>query len=986
MHMEKYRFDDERQSFIEGMQVPFAVYQFVDKRVVTIALSEGFCKMLGYEDFGQAYFDMDHDMYKCTHPDDVTRVADASLRFATEGGDYDVIYRTRKLNEPGYIIIHAFGKHVYTEDGVRLAHVWYANEGAFNEETSYTESNLNSSMSNALREVRFVTYSHYDRLTGLPNMTYFFELAGAVTESEKRNNVSIIYIDLCGLKYFNHKFGFDEGNRLLRNFGGIIADIFGSENSCHVAQDNFIVICTEDDRERKLERLFETLKGIKTDAPPVRAGIYCYPADEKLPVSVACDRAKMACDSLKGSAQSSFCYYKGELREKLENKQYILENFDRALREKNIIVAYQPIVRAVNGKVCDEEALSRWKDPQKGILSPAEFIPALEETRLIYKLDLYVLERVLEKIQKQRSLGVTVVPHSINLSRSDFETCDIVEEIRKKVDGAGVPRELITIEITESIVSSDIEFMKERIEKFRSLGFRVWMDDFGTAYSSLDLLQTIDFDLIKFDMSFMQKLDEGNSGKIILTELMKMATALGLDTVCEGVETENQVKFLKEIGCSKLQGFFYSKPLTVEQLYERFKNGQQIGYENPEESDYFKTVGGVNLYDLAVLAAGDAEYFLNSFNTVPMGIIEVKGDKARFARSNKSYREFVRRFLHYDLSYVGTDFVQFSDSFMNNINVTCGKQGAKSFYDETMPDGSVVHSFARRIAVNHVEGTYAVAVAVLSITHADEGATYASIARALATDYYNIYYVDLSTEKFIEYRSPVGGEGLALERHGEHFFEECVRASNRIYEEDREAFFAAFSKEKILHELDAQGVFTLTYRLVDTGKPIYVNMKITRMGNLGDDHLIIGISTVDVQMRQRDYEENVRKDRDALARIMALSEDYLSLYTIDLSTNSYVECDATNDYESLGFAKAGNDFFEQGVVDGKQTVCADDLPYYLSEFTKENVMKQIGEKGKFVINYSLMIRGKPVPVSLRIASFMDGSRKKLVAGVKLRKD
>ena len=125
-----------------------------------------------------------------------------------------------------------------------------------------------------------------------------------------------------------------------------------------------------------------------------------------------------------------------------------------------------------------------------------------------------------------------MVPHSINLSRSDFDACDIVEEIRRRVDAAGVAHDRITIEITESVVGRDFGFMKGQIERFQKLGFPVWMDDFGTGYSSLDVLQSIPFDLIKFDMSFMQKLDEGDSGKIILTELMKLATSLGVDTVC----------------------------------------------------------------------------------------------------------------------------------------------------------------------------------------------------------------------------------------------------------------------------------------------------------------------------------------------------------------------------------------------------------------------------------------------------------------------
>ena len=156
-----------------------------------------------------------------------------------------------------------------------------------------------------------------------------------------------------------------------------------------------------------------------------------------------------------------------------------LERFDKALSENWIKVYYQPIVRSATGKVCEEEALSRWIDPKNGRLLPDEFVPVLEEEKLIYRLDLYVLEQVLEKIRRHRKEGLFTVPVSVNLSRSDFDSCDIVEEIRKRVDDSGVGRDMINIEVTESVVGSDFDFMKSKIERFKALGFKVWMDDFG---------------------------------------------------------------------------------------------------------------------------------------------------------------------------------------------------------------------------------------------------------------------------------------------------------------------------------------------------------------------------------------------------------------------------------------------------------------------------------------------------------------------------
>ena len=283
------------------------------------------------------------------------------------------------------------------------------------------------------------------------------------------------------------------------------------------------------------------------------------------------------------------------------HSQYILGNLDRAITENWILAYYMPIVRASNGRVCEEEALARWIDPDQGVLSPADFIPVLENAKLIYKLDLHIVDEVLKKMKAQTDAGLYLVPISVNLSRTDFDSCDIVEEICERVDKAEIPRNKLIIEITESILGEDFDYMKSQIERFQSLGFSVWMDDFGSGYSSVDVLQDISFDHIKFDIKFMQRFDKEKS-RIMLTELIRMAMALGIKTITEGVETEEQVEFLREIGCNKLQGFYFCKPISLEELLDRYKSGRQIGFENPEESAYYDAIGGVNLYDLSIIS------------------------------------------------------------------------------------------------------------------------------------------------------------------------------------------------------------------------------------------------------------------------------------------------------------------------------------------------------------------------------------------------
>ena len=984
---EKYNFDKRTQETLEHLTVPFAVYQFVDKRVATLVLSDGFCRLFGYEDRGQAYHDMDNDMYKDVHPDDVARIANAAFDFATKGGKYEVVYRTKIMDGPGYRIVHAYGEHVYTDTGVRLAHVWYSDEGIYTEQPGQQEIELNQSLSNALHENSIVKASQYDYLTGLPNMTYFFELAKAGKETAQKKGVKyvLLYMNFSGMKHFNMKHGFAEGDKLLQSFAKILAETFGNEQSCRIGTDHFAVLTEETDLEEKLQQLFRECREMNGgNTLPVHVGVYVG-QNENIHVSVACDRAKLACTALGGRYETAVNYYRQELREEAVRKRYIIENIDRAIKEKWIQMYLQPIIRTVTERVCDVEALARWIDPEKGFLSPADFIPALEDAGLIYKLDLYMVDQILDSMKEEKAAGFYIVPHSVNLSRSDFDACDIVEEIRRRVDKAGVDRALITIEITESIIGSDLAFMKEQVERFRNLGFPVWMDDFGSGYSSLDVLQSIQFDLIKFDMSFMRKLDEGDGGKIILTELMRMAASLGVDTVCEGVETGEQVHFLREIGCSKLQGFYFSKPISLETLKALHESNTLIPRENSQESKYYERIGRVNLFDLSFLANLDDSVTKNTFDTVPMAIMEVNADggKVKYIRSNQTFRDFIRRAFGFnlsdpDLEYPipqegpGSDFMKAIEQSKDNNN--------RAFVDEKMRDGTAVRSFVRIIGKNPVNGRESVAIAVLSIREPGEGETFADIAQALAADYYNIFVIDLDSNDYIEYSSQAGGKELSVVRHGEDFFESARRDTmTRVYKEDQEPFLALFTKERVLRDIDSRGVFTTTYRLIDTGTPMYVNMKITRLR--GGNRLILGISIIDAHMKEQEEARRLRQEKVALGRIAALSPDYIVLYTVDPETGRYTQYNPSKGFADFGLATYGEDFFADVVLDAPKAIPQEDIERHLRILTKENMLREIRENGFFIYHYRLKMDGKTVHVNLRATMVRGTDGDRIILGV-----
>lgn len=986
--MERYTFPAEKRCALESLRQPFAVYQIIDKRVVALLVSDGFLDLFGYTDRALAIRDMNNNMYKDVHPDDVARIANAALRFAAEGGKYEVVYRSKKKEGSDYDVVHATGEHVYTEDGCRLAQVWYTDEGIFAEDSAEAGIEIGKSLNDVLQEQSILNEIRYDILTGLPSMTYFFELADAGKPVLMRDgeNPAFLYFDMSGMKFYNRKYGFAGGDKMIRAFARLLTKTFSNENCCHIGGDHFAVYTGATGLEDVLGRLFEEWHEIHTGSElPVRTGIYLNSMGECSAVT-ACDRAKFACDSISNSYISQFGYYKKELQEDLEKRQYVLSNIDRALENGWIQVYYQPIVRAVSGKVCDEEALARWIDPEKGFLSPADFIPYLEEAGQIYKLDLYVLDQVLNKIQTIRENGLYIVPQSINLSRSDFYACDIVEEVCKRVDNAGVSHDLITIEITESIIGGDVDFIKSQSERFQKLGFPVWMDDFGSGYSSMDILQTVRFNLIKFDMGFMKRLDEGDEGKIILTELMKMATALGVDTVCEGVETEEQVRFLQTIGCSKLQGYYYLKPVPLATILERYEQGTQIGFEDPRESSYFDGMGRINLYDLSFMANKDENDLRNTFDTLPMGIIEInpEGDAIQYVRYNDSFRDFINRTFDYDMTAGTADYAVPTEGpgsvFMRKLE-QCRSNGDRVFIEEKHPDGTIVHSFARRIGVNPVTGKAAIAVAILSVTDPDEGTTYAAIARALAADYYSLFYVDLTSGDYIEYSSSAGDEEIAVEEHGKEFFKTARDKSlTVIYKKDQEIFLKNFTRENIIRELKEQGSFMMTYRLMEAGKPVYARMKIMPMEQ-DYDHIIIGVSIIDAQMKQQEEENRLRQERLSLGRVAALSTNYIVLYTVDPVTDNYTQYNPSNEFASFGLASQGEDFFKDVVIDAPKAIAPGDIENHLRVFTKENMLKQIHENGYFIHRYRLLMDGKLVPVSLKATLVKEDDGEKILLGV-----
>lgn len=402
-----------------------------------------------------------------------------------------------------------------------------------------------------------------DPVTGAYNMFSFLEHAEAERQKLPENewgSLSLIYFNVSMFRIYNDTFGIEKGNECLRQISNIIRNVFKTDLTSRFYADHFLVYYTGTDFIDKIRICHErVLKLKKSFQLWLKAGIV-HPTRE-LPMSSWSDNARIACDAITLKGLDYYKIYTKSLSDDLLRKKYIQDNIDKAIRHGMILIYYQPVVRTLTGEICGAEALARWDDPVYGFLSPDVFVPALEERHLSYKLDTFVVNRVCHDISERKKKGQPVVPVSVNFSRRDFAACDPLEIVENAIAKYDIGHEYLNIEITESAVMEDPAAVHDLIDRFHHAGYQVWMDDFGSAYSSLNALSEFDFDEIKLDLVFMQNFNRRTQA--IVRQIVNMAKELHIHTLAEGVETKEQLDFLKDAGCEKIQGFYYGRPLPL---------------------------------------------------------------------------------------------------------------------------------------------------------------------------------------------------------------------------------------------------------------------------------------------------------------------------------------------------------------------------------------------------------------------------------------
>ena len=319
-----------------------------------------------------------------------------------------------------------------------------------------------------------------------------------------------------------------------------------------------------------------------------------------------------------------------------EMEQYILEHFDEAMEKGYLKVYCQPVIRISTRRICGMEALSRWEDPDRGVLMPDHFIGVLEAHRRIHELDAFVIREVCGGYRAAMR-GDAFVPISINLSRLDYELCDIFEVVESAVRANKLPRSNLCIEITESLLNDNETLMRRYIERFRSAGYPVWMDDFGSGYSSLNVLKDYQFDELKIDMKFLS--DFSPRSKTILSSIIHMAKQIGIQTLTEGVETEEQLAFLRNIGCEKAQGYLFSQPIPFRTCLRR---AEELGlrWEKPVLRAYYDELGQLDVLSATPFRPPEERQdpgMGRALNSIPLAVLELRENRLHFLFTNSAF-------------------------------------------------------------------------------------------------------------------------------------------------------------------------------------------------------------------------------------------------------------------------------------------------------------------------------------------------------------
>lgn len=421
---------------------------------------------------------------------------------------------------------------------------------------------------------------NYDPLTEIYSKNKFFSASKAILKANPDKQFAFLRLDIDRFKLINSFFGTAYGDRLLKHVAKRIRDFAKTTECCtfgRIDADVFGIFTPYQGKKETVKQIEQAVENMKKLSASYNImivyGVYVV-TDRSLPISFMCDRAALAAKTVKGHYMKSYAFYDDKMRLSIENEQNIINEMSDALENHEFVPYYQPKYDVKTNKPVGAEALARWIHPTKGFISPGVFIPIFEKNGFISKLDFYIWECVCKQLKEWKDKGVPLFPVSVNVSRVNLynpNLSKIIIELTKKYD---VDPKYFNIEITESVYTDDNVMIDDTTSQLRNNGFTILMDDFGSGYSSLNVLKDVQVDMLKMDMMFMFKAKYDGRAETIISSVIRMAKWLNIPVIAEGVDRAEQVEFLKSVGCDYIQGFYYSKPLPAAD-YEKLISDQE---------------------------------------------------------------------------------------------------------------------------------------------------------------------------------------------------------------------------------------------------------------------------------------------------------------------------------------------------------------------------------------------------------------------------
>ena len=412
-----------------------------------------------------------------------------------------------------------------------------------------------------------IRWTERDHLTGLFNREYFYRYAEQYDAFHRTEPADAVVVDISHFQMINERYGKAYADDLLRRIGRELRALLGRSGgiACRREADTFLVYSPHrEDYAAFLEELTAAAGGGTHGRIRIRMGVYSE-ADKSLAMELRFDHAKMAADSIRNDFNTAIAVYDNALHEKEIYAERLLDDFREALEQKQFIVYFQPKydIRPDRPVLYGAEALVRWKHPELGMISPGIFVPLFESNGLVRDLDHYVWREAAARLSDwKKRLGFTV-PVSVNVSRVDMMDPDLTDTLLGLVRDCGLSCGDLHLEITESAYTQDAARIVETVNRLRNLGFLIEMDDFGSGYSSLNMISTLPIDALKLDMLFIRTAfsEKGNTRMLEIT--VDISESLSVPMIAEGVETEEQMLKLKEMGCAVVQGYYFARPMPA---------------------------------------------------------------------------------------------------------------------------------------------------------------------------------------------------------------------------------------------------------------------------------------------------------------------------------------------------------------------------------------------------------------------------------------